>query len=38
MIHSHVPWTRVVADVPTAYYGEHIECWRLCAKSGISWS
>jgi uncharacterized circularly permuted ATP-grasp superfamily protein len=25
MIHSHVPWTRVVADVSTAYYGEHIE-------------
>ncbi len=25
MIRSHVPWTRVMADVQTAYYGEHIE-------------
>ncbi|HLK04827.1 MAG TPA: circularly permuted type 2 ATP-grasp protein [Candidatus Acidoferrum sp.] len=25
MIRQHVPWTRVVADVQTAHYGEHIE-------------
>ena len=25
MIKQHVPWTRVVADVQTAHYGEHIE-------------
>jgi len=25
MIRRHVPWTRVVADVQTAHYGEHIE-------------
>ena len=25
MIKRHVPWTRVVADVNTAHYGEHIE-------------
>jgi uncharacterized circularly permuted ATP-grasp superfamily protein len=25
MIRAHVPWTRVVADVQTAHYGEHIE-------------
>lgn len=25
LIHKHVPWTRVVADVQTAHYGEHIE-------------
>jgi uncharacterized circularly permuted ATP-grasp superfamily protein len=25
MIRKHVPWTRVVADVQTAHYGEHIE-------------
>jgi uncharacterized circularly permuted ATP-grasp superfamily protein len=25
MIKKHVPWTRVLADVPTAHYGEHIE-------------
>jgi len=25
MIKKHVPWTRVMADVPTAHYGEHIE-------------
>src|SRR5499427_6656077 len=25
MIKAHVPWTRVMADAPTAYYGEHIE-------------
>jgi uncharacterized circularly permuted ATP-grasp superfamily protein len=25
MIKKHVPWTRVMADVQTAHYGEHIE-------------
>jgi len=25
MIRAHVPWTRVVGDVQTAHYGEHIE-------------
>jgi hypothetical protein len=25
LIKQHVPWTRVVADVNTAHYGEHIE-------------
>jgi len=25
MIRAHVPWTRVVRDVQTAHYGEHIE-------------
>src|SRR5215475_640336 len=25
MIRTHVPWTRVIADAQTAYYGEHIE-------------
>jgi uncharacterized circularly permuted ATP-grasp superfamily protein len=25
MIRAHVPWTRVVADIQTAHYGEHIE-------------
>jgi uncharacterized circularly permuted ATP-grasp superfamily protein len=25
MIRAHVPWTRVMADVQTAHYGEHIE-------------
>ncbi len=25
LIRKHVPWTRVVADVQTAHYGEHIE-------------
>jgi len=25
MVRRHVPWTRVVADVQTAHYGEHIE-------------
>ncbi|HLZ12101.1 MAG TPA: hypothetical protein VKP58_05890, partial [Candidatus Acidoferrum sp.] len=25
MLGQHVPWTRVVADVQTAHYGEHIE-------------
>lgn len=25
MIRAHVPWTRAMADVQTAYYGEHIE-------------
>ncbi len=25
MIRAHVPWTRVMADVQTAYYGQHIE-------------
>ena len=25
MIRKHVPWTRVVADVPTSHFGEHID-------------
>lgn len=25
LIRKHIPWTRVVEDVGTAYYGEHIE-------------
>jgi uncharacterized circularly permuted ATP-grasp superfamily protein len=25
LIRSHVPWTRVVSDMPTSYNGEHIE-------------
>ena len=25
MIRTHVPWTRVVGDVQTAHYGEHVE-------------
>jgi uncharacterized circularly permuted ATP-grasp superfamily protein len=25
LIRKHIPWTRVVADVGTAHYGEHIE-------------
>jgi hypothetical protein len=25
MVRAHVPWTRVVADVQTAHYGQHIE-------------
>jgi uncharacterized circularly permuted ATP-grasp superfamily protein len=25
LIRKHVPWTRVVADVPTSHFGEHIE-------------
>jgi uncharacterized circularly permuted ATP-grasp superfamily protein len=25
MIRAHVPWTRVVGDVQTAHYGEHVE-------------
>src|SRR5258708_32733422 len=25
LIREHIPWTRVVADVATAHYGQHIE-------------
>ena len=25
LIRKHIPWTRVVADVQTAHYGEHVE-------------
>lgn len=25
LIRKHVPWTRVVADVPTGHFGEHVE-------------
>ncbi|HUL14435.1 MAG TPA: hypothetical protein VLV88_00435 [Terriglobales bacterium] len=25
LIRKHVPWTRVVADVPTAHYGQHVD-------------
>src|SRR5258707_9117255 len=25
LIHRHIPWTRVVEDVSTAHYGEHID-------------
>ena len=32
LIHNHIPWTRVVADVKTAHYGEPIELLAFIRK------
>jgi len=32
-IRLHIPWTRVVADVGTAHYGEHIDLLNFIRKS-----
>lgn len=32
LIHNHIPWTRVVADVQTAHYGEHVELLEFIRK------
>ena len=32
LIHKHIPWTRVVADVQTAHYGEHVELLEFIRK------
>jgi len=32
VIRKHVPWTRVVADVQTAHYGQHIELLAFIRK------
>ena len=32
LIRKHVPWTRVVADVQTAHYGEHVELLAFIRK------
>ena len=33
LIREHIPWTRVVADVQTAHYGEHVELLALIRKA-----
>ena len=32
LIRKHIPWTRVVADVQTAHYGEHVELLAFIRK------
>ncbi len=32
LIRNHIPWTRVVADVATAHYGQHIELLAFIRK------
>ena len=32
IIRKHIPWTRVVADVQTAHYGEHVELLDFIRK------
>src|SRR5260370_33863220 len=32
MIRKHIPWTRIVADVATAHYGQHIELLAFIRK------
>ncbi|HKW35426.1 MAG TPA: circularly permuted type 2 ATP-grasp protein [Candidatus Acidoferrum sp.] len=32
LIRKHIPWTRVVADVQTAHYGEHVELLAFVRK------
>jgi circularly permuted ATPgrasp domain protein len=32
IIRNHIPWTRVVADVQTAHYGQHIELLEFIRK------
>jgi len=32
LIRNHIPWTRVVADVQTAHYGEHVELLAFIRK------
>lgn len=32
LIHNHIPWTRVVADVQTAHYGKHVELLEFIRK------
>jgi len=32
LIRRHIPWTRVVADVQTAHYGEHVELLAFIRK------
>jgi uncharacterized circularly permuted ATP-grasp superfamily protein len=32
LIRKHIPWTRVVADVQTAHYGEHVELLEFIRK------
>jgi len=32
LIRNHIPWTRVVADVGTAHYGQHVDLLALIRK------
>jgi uncharacterized circularly permuted ATP-grasp superfamily protein len=32
LIRNHIPWTRVVADVETAHYGQHVELLAFIRK------
>ena len=32
LIRKHIPWTRVVADIQTAHYGEHVELLAFIRK------
>jgi len=38
LIRKHIPWTRVVADVKTAHYGQPIELLAFVRKERETWS
>jgi len=38
LIRKHIPWTRVVADVQTAHYGQPIELLAFIRKERETWS